>query len=198
MQVTPHEIDDTRQARSAPRRPRAWLLGLMTASLATAVAIGGQPASATAAVQPAASFTSNGAVIADWYWVRDPGQTATWTFDLAPLAAAKSSSIYLDVNALVTNGVNGGSGYSATGVKFTASCNGQSQLLTMNLNNPFKPRDPANSGGVGYASAGSSSSAINLKRFPGCTTLTVSTAAGYPGGRHVAFKQDSAVLGFSR
>lgn len=155
-------------------------------------------ASATAVVQPAASFSSNGAVIADWYWVRDPGQTATWTFDLAPLASAKQSSIYLNVNALVTNGVNGGSGFSATGVKFIASCNNKSQVLTLSLNNPFKPRDPADSAGVGYAAYGSSSAAVNLKRFPGCTTLSVSTAAPYPAGRHVAFRQDSAVLGFSR
>jgi hypothetical protein len=151
-----------------------------------------------AVVQPAASFTSTGSVIADWSWVRDPGQTATWTFDVAPLATAQSSSLYLNVNALVTNGVNGGSGFTATGVKFTASCNGKSQVLTLSLNNPFKPRDPANSGGVGYAAYGSSSAAVNLKRFPGCTTLTISTAAPYPAGRHVAFRQDSAFLAFSR
>jgi len=180
--------------------------GIFSAAAAIAVtsgiAVGGvavaQPALATAVVQPAASFTSNGTVIADWYWVRDPGQSATWAFDLAPLAAARQSSVYLNVSALVTNGVNGGSGFSATGVKFIASCNGQSQVLTMSLNNPFKPRDPADSAGVGYPAYGSSSAAVNLKRFPGCTTLSVTTAAPYPSGRHVAFRQDSAVLGFSR
>ena len=186
--------------RRAPHRTFRWATALMGVALSSTlgVLVVAQPASAAAVVQPAASFSSTGSVIADWYWVRDPGQAATWTFDVTPLATSKPSSIYLNVNALVTNGVDGGSGFTATGVKFTASCNGQSQVLTMSLNNPFKPRDPANSGGVGYAAYGSSSAALNLKRFPGCATLTISTTAPYPAGRHVAFRQDSAFLAFSR
>lgn len=155
-------------------------------------------ASAAAVVQPAASFTSNGAVIADWSWVRDPGQTAAWTFDLAGLGTARPSSIYLNISALVTSGVNGGSGFSASSVKFTATCNGQSQLLTVSLNNPFKPRDPADSAGVGYWAYGSSSAAVNLKKFPGCSVLTITTGAPFAAGRHIAFRKDSAVLGFSK
>ena len=156
------------------------------------------PASATAANLGATTYTANADNIAGWDWVRTAGQSAVWTFDLAELAGARSRSAYLNVNGLVTNGVNGGSGYSAMSVKFNATCDTGSQLLVAKLVNPFRPTDPANSGGIGYAAYGSSSSSVNLPKFAGCTTLTVSVAYPFTGGRHIAFKKEALTIGYSQ
>lgn len=143
------------------------------------------------------TYTSNGADIAGWNWVRGAGDTATWTFPVSGLATASTTrSIYLNVSALVTNGVNGGSGYSASGVKFYVTCPTGSQLLVVYLKNPWKPVDLANSSGLGYAAYGASGSPLQMKKFAGCPSLTVTVTYPFPSGRHVAFNQQSVVLGF--
>ena len=172
---------------------RAMLVAL--AALLALIVVPG-PAWASAGALGASTYTSSGAEIAGWNWVRGTGQTATWTFDVAGLSTAQPNSIYLNVNALVTNGVNGGSGYSAYAVKFTVACDTGRQLLVVKLANPFKPMDPANSNGLGYAAYGPSSSFLSLGKFAGCSTLTVTTAYPFTSGRHIAFNQQSAVLGF--
>ncbi|MBK9739942.1 MAG: hypothetical protein IPO93_10585 [Actinobacteria bacterium] len=154
------------------------------------------PAWASAGALGASSYTSNGADISGWNWVRGAGQTATWTFDVAGLATAKPRSVYLNVSALVTNGVSGGSGYSAYSVKFDVACETGRQLLSVKLTNPFKPMDPADSGGLGYAAYGASSSFLQTEKFAGCSAITVTAAYPFTSGRHVAFNQQSAILGF--
>lgn len=173
---------------------RAMLLAL--AAVIALVLVPG-PAWGSAGALGASSYTSTGADIAGWNWVRGTGQSATWTFDVAGLATAQPRSIYLNVSALVTNGADGGSGYSASSVKFDVSCATGRQLLIVKLTNPFKPMDPGNSNGVGYAAYGASGAALNLDKFVGCSTLTVTTAYPFTSGRHVAFNQQSAILGFS-
>lgn len=174
----------------------AFIVALLTgAALVVAVPYS---ASATAATLGASTYTANADDIAGWDWVRSAGQNAVWTFDLAALAGARSRSAYLNINGLVTNGVNGGSGYSAMSVKFTATCETGSQLLVAKLVNPFRPTDPVNSGGVGYAAYGASSSSVNLPKFGGCTTLTITAAYPFTGGRHIAFKKEALTIGFSR
>jgi len=155
-------------------------------------------ASATAANLGATTYTANADNIAGWDWVRSAGQSAVWTFDLAGLAGARSRSAYLNINGLVTNGVNGGSGYSAMSVKFNATCDTGSQLIVAKMVNPFRPTDPANSGGIGYAAYGASSAPVNLPKFAGCTTLTVTVAYPFTSGRHIAFQKDALTIGFSK
>ncbi|CAB4740304.1 unannotated protein [freshwater metagenome] len=168
---------------------------LMAAGLLVAAP---NPASATAASLGATTYTANADNIAGWDWVRSAGQNAVWTFDLAGLSGARSRSAYLNVSGLVTNGVTGGSGYSAMSVKFNATCESGSQLLIAKLVNPFRPTDPVNSGGIGYAAYGASSSSVNLPKFAGCTTLTVTAAYPFTSGRHIAFKKDALTIGFSK
>lgn len=176
---------------------RATMLAILAAILVVAAPGAGF---AAAASSPATSYSSTGDLIAGWNWVRSPGQSATWTFDTAALAAARRGSVRLNVSALVTNRVNGGSGYSASGVKFLVTCasDGRAVRLTVTLANPFRPIDPADSGGVGYQAYGASTSPLLLTRFAGCPVLTVSTAGPYRSGRHIAFKAESLTLGFSR
>lgn len=174
----------------------AFIIALLTgAGLLVAAP---SPASAAAASLGATTYTANADNIAGWDWVRSAGQNAVWTFDLASLAGARPRSAYLNISGLVTNGVNGGSGYSAMAVKFNAKCDTGSQLLVAKLTNPFRPTDPANSGGVGYAAYGSSSSSLNLPKFVGCTTLTVTVAYPFTSGRHIAFKKDALTIGYSK
>lgn len=172
----------------------------LTALLATLFMVAPSPATATAYSQPALTYSSNGADISGWNWVRGPGQQATWTFDIAALAPASARSVHLNVSALVTNRASGGSGYSAKGVKFLLSCDPARRptRVAVNLFNPFRPLDPADSGGVGYAAYGSSPTFARLLRSPGCTTLTVTTAYPYSAGRHIGFRSDSVTLGFNR
>lgn len=179
------------------RRRFTFVLALLSAALLLVVGTGS--ANAAAASLGATSYTSNGAVINSWNWLRTPGESATWTFDVSGLTNPQKRAVHLNVAALVTNTYNGGSGYSAKGVKFAVTCQLGARPLrpTVNLNNPFRPIDPADSGGLGYAAYGASTSAMNLARA-GCTTLTVTTSAPFTGGRHVAFKSDSVTLGYRR
>jgi hypothetical protein len=64
--------------------------------------------------------------------------TASWTFTIGSLQSAKDSKIYLNVDALVSNRVEAGSGYSASSVRFVARCGDVRQALRVKLVNPFR------------------------------------------------------------
>ena len=179
------------------RKSMSSLAASLLVALAALLAVPGT-ANAAASDIGATTFNSNGDAIAGWNWVRNTGQQASWTFDLEGLADARARSAYLNVSGLVTNGTNGGSGYSASSVKFQATCETGSQLLLVKMVNPFRPTDPQDSAGLGYAAYGASSSPLNLPKFEGCTTLTVTAAFPYTAGRHIAFKQESLTIGYSK
>ena len=143
----------------------------------------------------AASFQSNGDQISGWYWVRSTGRSATYTFSAAPLQAAKSGSVYLNVNALVTKGVSGGSGYS-TSIKLNVSNGTRTGVVYLSLVNPFRPTDPDNSSGVGYAAYGHAY--VSSIYYRGASTLTFTytfPTTGHP--YHVALNQGAATLAYS-
>jgi hypothetical protein len=142
-----------------------------------------------------ASFQSNGSSIVGWYWLRSEGHTATWTFNVHPLQGVKKNSMYLNFAPLVTNGVDGGSGYSTNCV---VTVEGKTtKKMTITLDNPYRPIDPENSGGVGYQCYGHSSSCIPASVWKGATTLKVTVSFPFPKGYHVAVKSDAMTLGFS-
>ena len=84
-------------------------------------------------------FNSNGHLISGWHWLRSAGHTATWTFDGAKLAGADPTKVYINVTALVTNGVNGGSGFD-TPLRLQVAAGSTTQTVTVALKNPFKPK----------------------------------------------------------
>ena len=86
-------------------------------------------ASASVGVDNAAAFTSNGTSSGGWTWVHQDTDRASWTFNITSLQVAKPGTVYLNVDALVSNRVEGGSGYSASSVRFTASCGNARQVL---------------------------------------------------------------------
>ena len=154
-------------------------------------------ASASIGVNNAASFTSNGTLKDGWYWVHQDTESATWTFNITSLASAKPGKVYLVANALVADRVDGGSGFSARGVRFTASCNGARQTLTVQLLNPFKPEYDGNSLGIGQTAYGHSTSPLRLSRFDNCSQITIRVDGPFRQDRAIGFKQSSLVLGYS-
>ncbi|HEX7626872.1 MAG TPA: hypothetical protein VF379_07420 [Gaiellaceae bacterium] len=140
------------------------------------------------------SFQSNGAYINGWYWVRSPGQTATWTFDAAALQAARPASVNLNLAALVTNGVSGGSGYSTT-VRASVSNGVRTRTTGIYLTNPFRPTDPEDSGGIGYQAYGHAY--LSSSVWKGATTITVTISYPTTRGYHVAVNRDALLIGYS-
>ncbi len=172
---------------------RRWLaaacMGALLAAPATALA--------RAATIPPSGFASDGDTISGWQWLRRSGQTATWTFDLAPLQAPGARSAHLVMAALVTQQANGGSGYDAT-VRLRLDTGGGAGARTavVALRNPFRPVDPDFSDGLGYQAYGAAALAGRAATAGG--TLTVTMAYPFsPKGRHVAVKRDSLVIGYS-
>jgi len=141
------------------------------------------------------NFTANGAAISGWYWLRSAGHTATWTIDATPFQGAKTGSVYLNFNPLVTNGGNGGSGYAAT-CKLTV-VGLTTSTYSIALLNPYRPIDPANSGGIGYQCYGHSSM-LPSTLWKGAKTLKVTIAYPFGTDRHVAVNKDCLCIGYSK
>lgn len=141
----------------------------------------------------ASNFVSNGSMIAGWHWLRSGGHTATWTFDAAALQSAQG--VYINLNPLVTNGTNGGSGYDTT-IKYTIQ-GARAHTGTITVVNPFRPTDPAHSGGVGYQCFGHSA-AIPSTVYRGCSAVKVTITYPFPAGRHVAVNKDCMGIGYSK
>lgn len=154
-------------------------------------------ASASVGVDNAASFSSNGTSSGGWTWVHQDTDTASWTFNITSLQSAKRGQVYLNVDALVSNRVEGGSGYSASSVRFTARCGSIRQVLKVKLVNPFRPVYSGNSFGIGWAATGHSSSPFRLSKFEDCSQVTISTGGPYARERAIGFRQSSLSLSFS-
>ncbi|MGI9197485.1 MAG: hypothetical protein ACR2KE_08505 [Candidatus Nanopelagicales bacterium] len=174
-------------------------LGILAGTAAAAALVLAMPGSASAMVGSvgADNFESNGTVKDGHYWVHQDTESATWTFNITSLASADKNTVYLNIDALVSNKVGGGSGYSANGVKFVASCGSAKQILTVKLVNGYRPIYSGDSLGVGQAASGHSSAALKTSRFAGCTQLTVRTTGAYPQERAIGFIKTSATLGYS-
>jgi len=109
----------------------------------------------------ATAFNSDNATpINGWYWLRDP-QFQNWfgyRFPIDP-ALTSASEAWLNLTPLVTNAVNGGPGFETTVNLFLAVKTPAGNVVTsaqyqVHLNNPFRPKSPVNSQGVGYQTYG--------------------------------------------
>jgi len=102
----------------------------------------------------------NATPISGWYWLRDP-QFQNWfgyRFPIDP-ALTSASEAWLNLTPLVTNAVNGGPGFETIVnlllvVKTPAGNVVTSAQYQVHLNNPFRPKSPVNSQGVGYQTYG--------------------------------------------
>jgi hypothetical protein len=106
-------------------------------------------------------------------------------------------TVYLNVVALVSNRVEGGSGYSVNSVRFAATCGNVRQYLKVKLVNHFRPVFSGNSLGLGWTATGHSASPLRLSKFDGCSQITVTTGGPYAQQRAIGFQQSSLSLGYS-
>lgn len=145
-------------------------------------------------------YASNGALINGWHWLRTSGATSEWTFDVTGLEGARPGSVYLNMTALVTKGVNGGSGYS--GSLRVQLVGAHTTTGSITLTNPFRPRDSrtmptGDTQGVGYQAYGATS--VSSWAYKGATTLRVivsrsSTSVG--ADIHIATSRDAPFLAY--
>jgi len=151
------------------------------------------------------SYQALGCVhIAGWDWLRATDARATWEFDTTRLAGARLDSVHLNLAALVTNGINGGSGYDCK-IRFYVSVpSGAGGYSTVTTVNPFRPQSPENSEGLGYQVYGHGGAlspqlvqrAIEEGRLTVTATWNVDNVI--PIERHYAVKADSVFLGYLR
>ena len=169
-------------------------LVFLAASGAAAMSTHRQQAGTLITVQPS-SYTSNGDVISGWNWLRASGNTASWTFDAGGMQAARRGSVFLNLNALATKGVSGGSGWSGSLLLRLVGTNTAKAMIS--LTNPFRPQSSADSGGVGYAAYGAV--AIPSRVYLGATTITVTAVRSYGSVSrdiHLATNKPAAVIAF--
>jgi len=137
----------------------------------------------------AISFQSNGDLIQDWYWLRDPGllHKAWWTFEGLP----KDANLVLEITCLATSRVNGPRGVSAQFLLVYGF--GDAYVpKEVTLPNVSPPEDP-----VGYTCRGT---VVIPANTPGLAVgkLTIFVQRISAEGPHVAFNKDSMVLRVSQ
>ena len=140
--------------------------------------------------------------IAGWDWLRATDARAMWEFDTTSLRGVRLDSVYLNLSALVTNGVNGGSGYDCKVRLWVSVPSGAGGYSTVTTVNPFRPQSPENSGGVGYQVYGHGGAlgadlvrrAIEEGSLKVMATWNVDNVI--PIERHYAVQADSVSLGY--
>jgi hypothetical protein len=111
------------------------------------------------------------------------------------MQAAKSGSVFLNLNALATKGVSGGSGWSGSLSLRLKGAN--TTTVVISLNNPFRPRSSTDSGGVGYQAYGAV--AIPSSVYLGATTIKVTavrSGGSVSGDIHLAPNKPAAFIAF--
>ncbi|MBS3766136.1 PKD domain-containing protein [Candidatus Bipolaricaulota bacterium] len=98
------------------------------------------------------SFDSNGERRESWYWLRSFNHYGEWEWRRI---SATPREAYINLEFLVSNELNGGSGYSATvEIQILDQYGNVVESGTVSLENPFRPKFSGNSDGVGYKAFG--------------------------------------------
>lgn len=159
------------------------------------------PAAASARVvvespQPG-SYSSNGAEISGWNWLRTRRATASWRFSGAGVQLARTGTVYLLFSPLVTNSANGGSGHTRSisvviGGHSSRPTPGSRVTHSVSLYNPFRPILTENTNGVGYQTYGYTNVPSSVWR--GSESITVSFE--WRSGDHVAVNPKAVQLAY--
>jgi len=139
------------------------------------------------------SFQTNGDWISGWYWIREWNHWAKWSWNRISLTPNQA---YINFHLLVTNKVNGGSGFSATvKIKILNQWGQVVEQGQVNLINSFKPQFTGNTQGVGCSAYGAyqiQNLSLLRQRF------TVKIEWPPVGSRYrLATQQDSASLAYT-
>ena len=169
-------------------------------------------ASAKVVVESSTSFhASHASLISGWWWLRTTNASATWQFSADGVKNARVGTVYLQFAPLVTNHVNGGSGYSRS-IKVTITgtsivpAHVHSTTTSVSLVNPFRPKVDEDTAGVGYQTYGYASVSSSIWRpsplppraptayNPKSITVTIRWTPGY----HVAVNSGAVHLAYAR
>jgi hypothetical protein len=141
------------------------------------------------APQPASAFTAAGSMIAGWTWLRDRDYANYGEWRFSGLRRGLPAVLALDL--LVTDGVNGGAGYSAP-VEVTVSgtaADAAPQVRVVQAQNVLFEAEPGDSGGHGYQTYGSL--AVDPIHVDSGGELVVRLARPLGSDRHVAVNENS-------
>ena len=144
------------------------------------------------------SYESNGPLIAGWNWLRSETHTATWVLNTAELVGCAHDKVHLNFSGLCTNGLNGGSGYSAD-FRCTVRGGDENRKIFVRTFNAYRPQDPNDSQGVGYQVYGSSAAlptALVAGAIEEGRLTIVMTWPPVSAKHHMAVKKDSFCLGY--
>lgn len=190
------------------------LMRRVVVSMLTVTAVGvfvPTVASARVVVESPTAFTpTNATLISGWWWLRTTSASATWTFSANGVRSARSGTVYLQFAPLVTNRVDGGSGYTRS---IRVIIRGTSVVpahvhtsnTSVSLYNPFRPRLNEDTHGVGYQTFGYASVSSSIWRpsplppraptayNPKYITVTIQWTRGY----HVAVNHNAVRLAYA-
>jgi len=144
------------------------------------------------APRPAAAFTAEGSVAAGWTWLRDRAHADTAEWRISGLQPGLPTILALDL--LVTDGPNGGAGFSAP-VALTISgtvADAAPQALVVQAQNLLFAAEPGDSGGRGYQAYGSL--AVDPRLVDSRGELVVRLARPPQTERHVAVNRNSVAV----
>jgi hypothetical protein len=141
------------------------------------------------APQPAGAFSAQGSDIAGWTWLRDRDYTDFGEWRFSGLQPGLPAVLALDL--LVTDGVSGGSGFSAP-VEVTISgtaADAAPQMKVVQAQNLLFEEEPGDSGGRGYQAYGSL--AVDPVHVDSGGELVVRLARPLETDLHVAVNKNS-------
>lgn len=139
-------------------------------------------------------FRSNGDLISGWYWLRDHGlgHTAEYTFANPP----RTGDLLLDIDALATDGVNGGAGVDGefnllVGYPGSGMMGGLYHRIRVTLPNVSAPGEKP-----GYRTRGQVRLGRDIldKVMPASGKLHIRIVRARASDSHVAFRADSVRL----
>jgi hypothetical protein len=139
------------------------------------------------------SFTSNGNQISGWYWLRTKTHNATWVFDSSAFRGCRN--VYINFTPLMTNGASGGAGYASDVLAAVDYGKGNIEPIQMEMFNPYRPQDPANSGGIGYQCYGHSIGKLSIPTDCKSFKVKIIWPVITNGKCHIAVKKDCMYLG---
>lgn len=107
-------------------------------------------------------FYSNGVLIQGSYWCREQGDYLEWSWKPVDIMGTVEEAA-VNFNLLVTNKVNGGSGYSVRVIVQILTLEGRKVYSDfVDIRNPFLPIFAGDSRGVGYAAYGAFSLPLDI------------------------------------
>ncbi|MCX6090987.1 MAG: carboxypeptidase regulatory-like domain-containing protein [Candidatus Atribacteria bacterium] len=147
-------------------------------------------------LQSSSSIFEGSGPIYGWTWLRNNGDRASWTFQLdqQPINVKAAA---LNFSLLVTNQVNGGSGFTSNPKVKISDINGtQLGSSTLHLVNTFRPKYSENTVGIGYPASGSIEFTPIKQLVSQGKSFIVTIEWPAPDRNHLAVKKDSVILAY--